>query len=333
MRLAACTALFCVVLCGCGYVGPVVPPSPEIPAQILDLRVVEDGADLVFTFTTPARTLDNHAIRKFSVIDLRIGPDMQPMDMNRWADSAKEIDIPVPPPNQAYVARPTAIKYTLPAAEWSGQHIAVAVRTAVKNDKDYSNWSRVERLEVIAPLAAPKLNVFATAQGYKLTWNDVGPGISYRVFRQGQGTPDQPAVLIGTSNRPEYIDTSSQFSTPYIYSVVAAKGAAESPVSNKVAINEADTFPPAAPTGLTGLATGDSIELSWQRSPEADLQGYYVYRSANGGPLERQGGMIRLPAFTDRGVQHGTTYRYQVSAVDKTANEGDKSPAVEVRFP
>lgn len=331
MRSAGCALLLCLVLSGCGYVGPVVPPSPQIPNQITDLAVVEDGPDLVVNFTTPARTLDNLAIEKFSVIELRIGPDMQPMDINRWADSAKEFDLPLPPPNEKDVARPVPIRYKLPAGEWIGKRVAVAVRTAVKHDKDYSNWSNLQQLDVIAPLPAPVLSVQATAQGYQLTWTDEGPGVTYRVFRQGAN--DQSASLVGTSDKPEFVDRTAQYDVQYRYSVIASKGATDSPVSNQFPINAHDIFPPASPTGLTGIATGNAVELSWQRNPEPDLQGYFVYRSTNGGPFERQGGLINLPAYTDSKVQHGATYRYQISAVDRTNNESDKTAPLEIRFP
>ncbi len=331
MRFAACAVLPSLLLCGCGYVGPVVPPSPRIPSQITDLAVVENGSDLVVTFTTPPRTVDNLAITKFSTIELRIGPDMQPMNVGVWENSSKEFDPPLPPPNEKDVARPFAIKYTIPAAEWTGQKIAVAVRTAVKNDRNYSNWSNFQHLEVIAPLLAPNLAVVPTAQGYRLTWNQERPGITYKVLRQG--APDQPPSLIGTSDKPEYVDGSALFGTNYIYSVVATKASTESPASNKVLVNFPDTFAPAAPVGLTGLATGNNVELSWQRSPEADLQGYFVYRSTNGAPFERLGGIINLPAYTDTKAQHGASYRYQISAVDRANNEGEKCAPFAVNFP
>jgi fibronectin type 3 domain-containing protein len=83
---------------------------------------------------------------------------------------------------------------------------------------------------------------------------------------------------------------------------------------------------------VTALAGPDSVEVSWQRSPEADTQGYYVYRSMNGGSLERQGALVTLPAYSDRKVEHGKTYRYAVSAVDKKNNESDKSAPAEAAF-
>ena len=62
------------MLVGCGYVGPVLPPSPLIPNGITDLSVLERGDRLWITFNVPARTTDQVAIKNFSEIDLRIGP-------------------------------------------------------------------------------------------------------------------------------------------------------------------------------------------------------------------------------------------------------------------
>ena len=186
-------------------------------------------------------------------------------------------------------------------------------------------------MDVIKQMPATELTVTATPQGYKLTWVDEGSGVTYRIFRQGAA--DETASLIATSDKPEYVDSSAQYGTPYVYSVVAVKDSTESPVSNKTPVNAADKFAPAAPSGLTGIATGNAIELSWQRSPEPDLQGYIVYRSTNGGSFERQGGVINLPAYTDTHVQHGATYRYELSAIDRSNNESDKTAPLGIRFP
>jgi fibronectin type 3 domain-containing protein len=40
-----------------------------------------------------------------------------------------------------------------------------------------------------------------------------------------------------------------------------------------------------------------------------------------------------LPAYSDHGVEHGKTYRYEVSAIDQKGNESARSAAVEVVFP
>lgn len=320
-----------LVLSGCGYIGPIVPPSPEIPNVVTDVRVIERGDRLEISFTAPAKTTDSLTIRKLSAIELRIGPEQRPFNIDTWASSAKEYEIPVPAAKAEDDTKPVPMSYQLPASDWSGQHIAVAVRSAVKTGKNYSSWSNIVHMDVLPPLRPPQLSVEATAQGYKLDWNDEGAGVTYRVFRQGP--PDKAPVQIGTAAKPEFIDPTPQWDTLYTYSVIAANGPVESLVSNKVAITHADTFPPVVPSGLAALAAADSIELSWQRDTEPDLKGYYVNRSVNGGAFERQGGLITVPAYSDHNVEHGKTYKYQVSAIDQKGNTSAESPPVEVAFP
>jgi fibronectin type 3 domain-containing protein len=147
-----------------------------------------------------------------------------------------------------------------------------------------------------------------------------------------KGPNDKSPVQIGTAEKPEYVDTTSQWDTPYTYTVVAQQGSAESLPSTPVAVIYADKFPPSIPATVTALAAPDSIEVSWSRSPESDLKGYYVYRSVDGGPFVRQGDLINLPVYSDHKVEHGKTYRYAISATDQKNNESEKSAAAEVVF-
>jgi len=321
-------AVLILMLSGCGYVGPVLPPSPNIPATITDLSVVERGSELQITFTPPPSTTDNLPIRQFTDVDLRIGPASQPWDFDRWAATAREYPVSIRPrpPGQT---NPTPVSDSVPVSDWTGKRVAIAIRTAAKKDR-YSSWSNVVHLDVIQPLEPPALAVEATADGYRLHWPDEGPQVHYNVFRQAPS--DKTATQIGTSDKPEYLDRSTQWSTPYIYSVVAVKGSAESLPGRSDVQNQRDIFPPSVPAGVAALPSAGVIELSWQRSPEPDLKGYYIYRSVNGGPFEREGDLVSLPAFTDTNVEHGKTYRYEISAIDQTENESAKSHPVEVTF-
>ena len=332
MRIAAPAVLILfVLLVSCGYVGPVVPPSPQIPAAVTDLVVAELGDQLQISFTTPARATDNLAIRKFSEIQLSIGPDQHPFDLSQWASKGRQYLVPAPAPNEKDVARPVPVTFTATLSDWVGKDVAIAVKTAVKSDKNYSAWSNVEHVRVVPPLKPPVIAVEATAKGYHLTWNEEGPNTQYQILRQGPG--ETAPIQIGTSSTPEYTDGGSKWNTPYTYSVVAVNGIAKSIASDAKAIQKLDKYPPAVPSGLTGLASGDAAELSWHRNSESDLKGYYVYRSDNGGPFVRQGEIVTLPTFGDRKVEHGHVYRYEVSALDLSNNESDKSPAAEVTMP
>jgi len=315
---------------GCGYLGPVEPPSRQLPNAIVNLSAIERGDQIVVTFSTPTRTTDNLVIKRFSEIDLRIGPAITPWDFGRWSASAQQYLLPPPPSNDPDTPKPIQMSRSIPVSGWEGKRVAIAVRTAIKKEEHYSSWSNVARLNVIAPLAPPMLKAESTAEGIELTWPQQGEGTHYRVFRQAPA--DKAPVEIGIADGSEYVDKTSQYETPYKYTAVAMHGAAESLLSEPVVITSIDIFPPKVPANITVIAAANSVEVSWERSPDPDLKGYYVYRSVNGGPFERQGDLVTVPAFSDHNVEHGKSYRYEISAVDQKNNESAKSAAMGVAY-
>ena len=315
MRLSACAAAAFLFSAGCGYVGPVLPPSPQIPATITDLAAVERGPDLVVTFTTPARTTDGVAIAKFSSIDLHID------------NKAYAVDLP--PPSSRDDPQPKPMAYTLKASDLGGQRVSIAVRTAVRQNDHYSAWSNRVLLNVIPPLAVPTVTAGASANGIVLTWN-AAAGVTYSVQRQSPS--DKQPLEIASVDGGKYEDRLADYDTAYRYIVTAKEGSAESLPSKEISYVAIDKFAPAVPTGLTVLAGPDAVNLAWQRNTERDLQGYYIYRSTNAGPFEHQGALATLPTYADQNVEHGKTYAYRISAVDKKGNESDRSIAVEVQY-
>jgi fibronectin type 3 domain-containing protein len=327
---ASLAVLIWLGLAGCGYVGPVLAPSPELPQSVADLNVVERGDRIVITFSTPARTTDNLAIGHFSQVDLRIGPAAIPFDFDRWAASAKRYDMEPPPAADRDNPVPVIMTKDVPAADWLNKRVAIAVRTAVKRKNHYSSWSNRVVLNVIPPLAPPEVLFKSTAQGILLTWHAERPELEYRIYRKS--ATDNAPLQLGISKTPEYLDTTSQYDAPYDYTVVAASGLTESLPSEAQHVVAIDKFPPSVPTGITALGAPNSIELSWQRSPESDLKGYFVYRSVNGAPYQQVGELLTLPAYSDHQVERGKTYSYEVNSIDQKNNASDKSAPVEVRY-
>ncbi len=84
-----------------------------------------------------------------------------------------------------------------------------------------------------------------------------------------------------------------------------------------------DTTAPGVPTGLVATAGDLNVALDWANNAEADLAGYFVYRStSSGGPFVRLNtGPLASSAFGDSNVINGTTYYYVVSAADTSSNE------------
>jgi fibronectin type 3 domain-containing protein len=173
----------------------------------------------------------------------------------------------------------------------------------------------------------------ATAEGVRLTWR--ARGDSFRIYRR---TGSDHFAPVANAPQPSWTDSGAEFGKHYIYQVqtivkLPNNTEAESDPSEEAGITPEDRFPPAVPAGLNAATAPNSIELSWEGDTEPDLAGYRVYRSTGAGPFEQIGEMVLVPSFSDRAVEHGKTYRYAVSAVDKTGNESARSGPVEATLP
>lgn len=87
-----------------------------------------------------------------------------------------------------------------------------------------------------------------------------------------------------------------------------------------------DTFPPAAPKGLSGVASEGVISLIWEANTEKDLAGYLVLRGvAPGGTLAPvTPAPIQETVFNDA-VPAGVRFVYAIVAVDKAGNQSAAS--------
>jgi hypothetical protein len=86
-------------------------------------------------------------------------------------------------------------------------------------------------------------------------------------------------------------------------------------------------------TGVSG--TAHSVALSWGASTSSGIVGYYLYRSTTPGS-----GFARLVAsprtglqYTDGSVQSGTTYYYEVTAVNSAGQESPSTPEATAVIP
>ena len=91
-----------------------------------------------------------------------------------------------------------------------------------------------------------------------------------------------------------------------------------------------DTFPPAAPTGLTPIPSEGAITLIWNPNTEGDLAGYIVLRASGpaGVLMPLTPAPIQLTTFRDP-VAPGARFAYAVRAIDKAGNASPESARVE----
>jgi predicted small lipoprotein YifL len=87
-----------------------------------------------------------------------------------------------------------------------------------------------------------------------------------------------------------------------------------------------DTFPPAAPKGLSGVASEGTISLIWDANSEKDLAGYLVLRgeAPDGAMTAITPAPIEATNFNDR-VPAGVRYVYAIVAVDTAGNRSAPS--------
>jgi fibronectin type 3 domain-containing protein len=293
------------MLSACGYVGPPMPPTLDIPVTISDFRAVEYGENVEIEFTLPDKTTENLPLTSIRSIELRAAAE----------GSSETRVIPLA------VSKPGPVSDHVPAEEWIGKTIILAVRATGPKGRP-SAWSNPVSLAVIPPLETPSVpKPQNAAKGVELTWTGTGP--RYRIFRaEGDGQPQPLAESAG----PPYLDETTAYGTRYRYLVQAiASDKQWSEVSEPAAITPVDTFPPAVPEGLSAVPTPQTIELAWTRNTETDFRGYNIYRSVDNGQFTLIAMLIQDPAYSDSKIDAGKRYRYAVSAVDLAGNESIRS--------
>ncbi|MBX9604293.1 MAG: fibronectin type III domain-containing protein [Bryobacteraceae bacterium] len=313
---SALVILNCLLWASCGYIGDPLPPALNVPATVADLRATQIGPEIRVNFTVPALAADGVVLERLQGVELRAGT-IPPGDFRPevWSQTAAAIPVSLEKPGEASVSakiRP----------EWIGKEIVLAVRAVGPKGKAAS-WSNLVVLAVESPLDRPEIaGLDNVGEGVRVR---VRHAAAYRVYR---GAGDQAPVLLAEAEGPEYVDRTTQYGIAYLYAVQATKGAALSDMSESARITPMDVFPPAVPGNPGAVAGVSSIDVSWDPSADADLSGYRVYRSVDGGAWQAVA-TVRTPTYTDRAVAAGRRYRYQVTAVDRAGNESPRSPAVE----
>ena len=315
-------ALAAALLTSCGYIGDPLPPLANVPTSVTDLAAIQRGAFVIAHFTVPQVTTELRPIPQPLTFDLRIGAAAEPFDSNEWAAHARHIPAPE--------ITGTLATYKIPAAGWTGKDAILAVRITAANGKQTA-WSNFVVVPVIAPPAKPEaVTAISTAQGVRLTWRGAG---DFRILRKNESGE---FVQVAEARAPEWTDTTTEFGKRYTYAVQAIVKAgdkqAESEVSEEASITPVDTFPPAVPAGLRADPAPMSIELAWNRNTEPDLAGYRIYRAVGNGALEKLAESSQVPAYSDRAVEHGKTYRYAIASVDRAGNESARSGIVETAY-
>jgi hypothetical protein len=322
MRRGLCLAAF-LLPSGCGYIGGPLTPLANVPTRISDLAAIQRGDTIVAHCTLPTYTTENILINTPLALDLRVGAAGEHFNAADWAHQAKLI-------SGAQIKDGIAT-FRIPSKEWTGKEVAIGVRAIGSNGKA-SDWSNYEMLSVVVPPQTPTdVDVKDVAAGERITW--AGRGDRFRVVRHSGD--EEGYTVVATIDGHEYTDPGIEYGKPYSYQVQALVDAgnsktAESDLSAPVPITPKDTFAPAVPSGLRADLAPTSVVLAWEPDTETDLAGYRVYRSVAGGPWQKLADVNGIPSYSDTTIEHGKTYQYAVSAIDKAANESARSAPLEI---
>jgi hypothetical protein len=342
------------MLTACATIGPPQPPSLRLPLPPSDLRASRKGDHVTLKWTLPNRTTDRETVRSLG-----------PTRICRGVDKLKDCGTPVgqtPPLIKLPVTNsPQRLEGSfvdaLPASVMSDSPDAFATYAVeVLNQNGHgaglSNQVRVP----LAHTPPPPVNFEAklTRDGVVLSWSasasttpQRGVHYVYRVYRYGVGNNER--ILVGElpfGNEHGYLltDSNIEWEKTYEYraqtvTLIDVPGKPQIEVEGDdtpaLRVFADDVFPPAVPTSLQAVFSGPGqkafIDLVWAPVTDADLAGYNVYRSEDGGPFAKiNSELVRAPAYRDSGVQAGKHYTYAVTSVDVRGNESTRSePASE----
>jgi len=348
-------SLVCVA---CGKKGPPLPPLVKIPVAPSDFVAARRADTVDLHLTVPATNTDSSRpanVARVEVYALTGPATVSEVDVLKQGTKVATIAVKAPrDPNatfdpddpdqseadveplegagldQGAVAR---VQEKLPA---SLAATAGAVRTYVGVGITTKGRRGPPSRRTAVPLAPPppsppKPDVSYTETAVTVTWPP-GPSMAYNVYEVAESSETQ--LTKSPVSEPQYTDARMTWGATRCYAVRSVETVdrltVESEATPPTCVTLTDTFPPAAPKGLQGVATEGVIDLIWDANTETDLDGYILLRGAapDGELAPLTPAPVRETAFQDR-VPGGVRYNYAVKAVDKAGNASEASEPIE----
>ena len=328
---------------GCGYKTTPVPPDAIVPKAIEDLRYAVSEKGVTLTWTFPKETIKG--------TDLT---DISTFDVYRAVVPVKDYCPTCPIPFSEAVQVPGGV--VDPEGDRQGTYETALLRSGhkyfFKVNARTSWWAASADSNIVSfiwhtPAKGPDgVEVKGGDSSATVSWQpvtslmngqDPGYPVMYRVQRSKDNVAFSPVgeMLSSTS----FVDSGLQNEQTYYYRVQSVLMVEGNPVdgglSAAVSVVPLDQTAPAPPTGITVVETAGGIKVFWDKSREADVKGYRVYRRQ--GDEKEARFVAEVPAaytiYEDKDVPAGVSVFYSITAYDKmdVPNESEKSREVGVR--
>ncbi len=233
----------------------------------------------------------------------------------------------------------TTTHYTvLGLAEESTYYFAVTAFDEVPNESLYSNVITAKTLDVTAPQPPKGLEAYSdSGTEISLYWkSNIETDVAgYHIYMNDSGSrPSGEFHIIDIVGNQDtyYIVTDLTEQVTYYFKLVAFDEVPNnSSFSNVASATTLDMSWPRVPTGLTVTnRTHNTITLTWDPNPEADVVGYYLYRSFSsaGRFIQRNKEPIAETQYIDTNLNEVTTYYYKLKAIDDVEHESGFSEPV-----
>jgi len=349
-------ALVCVLLaaaatCACGKKGPPLPPLNRLPVAPGDFVAARHGATTEVRLVVPGANTDGSKPADLVHVDvyalssadsvtdeevIRRGRRVGMLQIKPPLDPDEDPDAPRPESEKEKglldQGAPAQVTESIPDADGDGIRYYVSVGINKRGRR-----GPVSRRSAVplgpAPEALPAPQISYDEKAVTISWPDAAadtPGAAVEVYDATTGKRlSDKAVL-----EPSFADQRTiawGAERCYVIGRLAEidRLPVESEPSEKTCVTLKDTFPPAAPTGVTAVAAEGSVNLIWNANAEKDLAGYLVLRGSGGEqPKAITPNPIQETTFRDV-VPSGTRATYAIQAVDKAGNISAMSEVTE----
>ncbi len=328
---------------GCGFKTKPVPPDSIVPKAIEDLRysVSEKGVTLDWTF--PKETIKGTDLTDITTFDVyRAVVPLSDFCSTCPIPFTEALQVPgglVDPENDRQATYKTSILR-------SGHKYFFKVHARTSWWAASADSNIVTFVWHIPAKGSENITVTAADTSATISWTPVTVlmdgqqaeyPLTYQVLRSKDN--DKFSAIGETTNRTQFTDNSLVNGVTYWYQVQSILTINEDSIkgglSESVSIVPVDLTPPAAPTGVTAVQTNGGIKVFWEKSRDADVKGYRIYRrGAKAGTSQLIGEVEAVVnIFEDTNVPENTSVYYSVTAYDQmdTPNESMKSREAAIR--